>query len=252
MSEIKINDDERLDDLEINDYRIIQKKSGFCFGSDSVLLSGYASQKGIGIKRNSKVLDLGTGAGVIAILLCAKTSLKEIYGVEIQRDMAEMADRSVRLNNLQDRMKILNCDIKEIPDMLEKNSFDAVVSNPPYKDRESGAGNEKVMQDVSRHETSASLEDFISIGANMLNSEGSFYMVNRVERMAEIFEIMRRYRIEPKVLRFIYSNVDSEGKLFLIKGVKNGRKFLKVLSPLIMYKEDGSYTDEVLKIYGKI
>jgi ribosomal protein S6 len=117
---------------------------------------------------------------------------------------------------------------------------------------ESGAGNVKVMQDVSRHETSTSLEDFISIGANMLNSEGSFYMVNRVERMAEIFEIMRKYKIEPKILRFIYSNVDSEGKLFLIKGVKNGRKFLKVLSPLIMYKEDGSYTDEVLKIYGKI
>ena len=252
MSEIKINDDERLDDLEINYYKIIQKKSGFCFGSDSVLLSGFASQKGIGIKRNSRVLDLGTGTGVIAILLCAKTSLKEIYGVEIQRNMAEMADRSVRLNNLQDRMKILNCDIKEIPDMLEKNSFDAIVCNPPYKDRESGAGNVKVMQDVSRHETSASLEDFISIGANMLNSEGFFYMVNRVERMTEIFEIMRRYKIEPKVLRFIYSNVDSEGKLFLIKGVKNGRKFLKVLSPLIMYKEDGSYTDEVLKIYGKI
>ena len=252
MSEIKINDDERLDDLEINGYRIIQKKSGFCFGSDSVLLSGFASQKGIGIKKNSSVLDLGTGTGVIGILLCAKTSLKDIYGIEIQKNMAEMAGRSVKLNNLQDKMKILNYDIKEIPNVLEKNSFDAVVTNPPYKSRESGVGNVDVIQDVSRHETSASLEDFISVSGMMLNSQGSFYMVNRVERMAEIFEIMRRNKIEPKVLRFIYSNENSEGKLFLIKGVKNGRRFLKVLSPLIMYKEDGSYTDEVLKIYGKI
>lgn len=252
MDKIILNDDERLDDLEINDYRIIQKKSGFCFGSDSILLSGFASQKGIGIKKNSRVLDLGTGTGVIGILLCAKTSLKIIYGVEIQKAMAEMADRSIRLNGLQDKMSILNCDIKELPVLLDKNSFDVVVSNPPYKSRESGVGNVDLMQDVSRHETSASLEDFISIGAMMLNSEGSFYMVNRVERMTEIFDIMRKNKIEPKVLRFIYSNEESEGKLFLIKGVKNGKRFLKVLSPLIMYKKDGSYTDEVLRIYGKI
>lgn len=244
---MKINDDERIDDLEINNLKIIQKKDGFCFGIDSVLLSDFAKD----IKRGSKVIDLGTGTGILSILLCVKTDLNTIIGVELQEEMAEMAKRSSQLNNLQDKFKIINSDIKDLKDLLPQNEFDAIIMNPPYMELNTGKINCNEKKLISRHEITASLEDFIKVSRNLLKNKGCIYMVHRPNRLIDVCSLLRKYKLEPKILRLIYPKEESEANLFLIKAVKNGGKFLKVYKPLYIYKNNGEYTDEILKIYNK-
>lgn len=244
---MKINDDERIDDLEINNLKIIQKKDGFCFGIDSVLLSDFAKD----IKRGSKVIDLGTGTGILSILLCVKTDLNTIIGVELQEEMAEMAKRSSQLNNLQDKFKIINSDIKDLKDLLPQNEFDAIIMNPPYMELNTGKINCNEKKLISRHEITASLEDFIKVSRNLLKDKGCIYMVHRPNRLIDVCSLLRKYKLEPKILRLIYPKEESEANLFLIKAVKNGGKFLKVYKPLYIYKNNGEYTDEILKIYNK-
>ena len=244
---MKINDDERIDDLEINNLKIIQKKDGFCFGIDSVLLSDFAKD----IKRGSKVIDLGTGTGILSILLCVKTDLNTIIGVELQEEMAEMAKRSSQLNNLQDKFKIINSDIKDLKDLLPQNEFDAIIMNPPYMELNTGKINCNEKKLISRHEITASLEDFIKVSRNLLKDKGCIYMVHRSNRLIDVCSLLRKYKLEPKILRLIYPKEESEANLFLIKAVKNGGKFLKVYKPLYIYKNNGEYTDEILKIYNK-
>ena len=244
---MKINDDERIDDLEINNFKIIQKKDGFCFGIDSVLLSDFAKD----IKKGSKVIDLGTGTGILSILLCAKTNLSTIIGVEVQEEMAEMSERNSILNNLQDKFKIINSDIKNLQDKLPKNEFDAVIMNPPYMEINTGKINYNEKKLISRHEVTASLEDFIKVSKNLLKNKGCIYMVHRPNRLIDVCSLLRKYKLEPKLLRLVYSKEESEANLFLIKAVKNGGKFLKVCKPLYIYKNDKEYTDEILKIYNK-
>lgn len=244
---MKINDDERIDDLEINNLKIIQKKDGFCFGIDSVLLSDFAKD----IKRGSKVIDLGTGTGILSILLCVKTDLDIIIGVELQEEMAEMAKRSSQLNNLQDKFKIINSDIKDLKDLLPQNEFDAIIMNPPYMELNTGKINCNEKKLISRHEITASLEDFIKVSRNLLKDKGCIYMVHRPNRLIDVCSLLRKYKLEPKLLRLIYPKEESEANLFLIKAVKNGGKFLKVYKPLYIYKNNGEYTDEILKIYNK-
>jgi len=159
--EINLKDNERIDDLQLNNLKIIQNKDGFCFGIDSVLLSDFAKD----IRNNSKVLDLGTGTGIIGTLLCAKTNLSKIYGIDIQKDVCDMASRSIKLNNLEDKFEIINSNIKDLINIFEENSFDAIVSNPPYKKDNSGLKNESETKLISRHEITASLEDFIIISS---------------------------------------------------------------------------------------
>lgn len=244
---MKINDDERIDDLEINNLKIIQKKDGFCFGIDSVLLSDFAKD----IKRGSKVIDLGTGTGILSILLCVKTDLDIIIGVELQEEMAEMAKRSSQLNNLQDKFKIINSDIKDLKDLLPQNEFDAIIMNPPYMELNTGKINCNEKKLISRHEITASLEDFIKVSRDLLKDKGCIYMVHRPNRLIDVCSLLRKYKLEPKLLRLIYPKEESEANLFLIKAVKNGGKFLKVYKPLYIYKNNGEYTDEILKIYNK-
>lgn len=244
---MKINEDERIDDLEINNYKIIQKKDGFCFGIDSVLLSDFAKD----IKKESKVIDLGTGTGILSILLCAKTNLSTIVGVEVQEEMANMAERSSMLNNLQDKFKIINSDIKNLQDKLPENNFDAIIMNPPYMELNTGKINLNEKKLISRHEVSASLEDFINVSKKLLKDKGSIYMVHRPNRLIDVCSLLRKYKLEPKILRLVYPKEESEANLFLIKAVKNGGKFLKVYKPLYVYKNNGEYTDEILKIYNK-
>ena len=244
---MKINEDERIDDLEINNYKIIQKKDGFCFGIDSVLLSDFAKD----IKKESKVIDLGTGTGILSILLCAKTNLSTIVGVEVQEEMANMAERSSMLNNLQDKFKIINSDIKNLQDKLQENNFDAIIMNPPYMELNTGKINLNEKKLISRHEVSASLEDFINVSKKLLKDKGSIYMVHRPNRLIDVCSLLRKYKLEPKILRLVYPKEESEANLFLIKAVKNGGKFLKVYKPLYVYKNNGEYTDEILKIYNK-
>ena len=245
---MEIKENERIDDLEFNNLKIIQNKEGFCFGIDSVLLSDFAKN----IRNNSKVIDLGTGTGIINILLTGKTKASEFVGVEIQEDVAEMAKRSVILNKLENKIKIINDNIINLKNLYKENSFDAVVTNPPYKKLNSGIINENNKKLISRHEVTAKLEDFIRIAAYLLKDHGEFYMVHRPDRLVDIFDIMRKERIEPKLIKFVYPNEKKKTNLVLIKGIKNGNPFLEFDNNLFVYNEEGSYTDEILKIYNKI
>lgn len=245
--DVILKENERIDDLEYKGLKIIQNTEGFCFGIDAVLLSDFAKE----IRNNSKVLDLGTGTGILSILLTGKTNLEKIYGVEIQKEVAEMAKRSVDLNNLENKIEIINKNIKELEEIFDKNSFDSIVTNPPYKKIETGKKNEKQNKFISRHEVTANLEDFIKISFNLLKDKGTFYMVHRPERLAEIFYTLKKYKLEPKKIRFVHSNYNQEPKLLLIKAVKNAKEFLKVEKPLLVYNEQGEYTEEILKIYHK-
>lgn len=246
--EINLKENERIDDLEFKNLKIIQNKDGFCFGMDSVLLSDFAKE----IKKNSSIADLGTGTGILAILLSGKTQDTQIVGVEIQKEVAEMANRSILLNNLKNRIQIICEDIKNLKAKYEQGSFDAIVTNPPYKKVGTGKINKKDKKIISRHEITANLEDFISISNYLLKDQGSIYMVHRPERIADIFVLLRKYKLEPKILRLIYPNVEKSPNLILIKAVKNAKPFLKVEKPLIVYTNEGNYTDEILKIYNKI
>lgn len=264
-----LKENERIDDLEYNNLKIIQNEKGFCFGIDSILISDFARD----IKINSIGADLGTGTGIISILLTAKTNLKKIIGLEVQKEVANMAKRSVELNSLQNKIEIININIKDIlqksnnqkesekniksynvdvnsVDCLARESIDFVVTNPPYKKLETGKTNENEYKYISRHEVMANLEDFIKVSKYLLKDKGAFYMVHRPDRLADIIELMRKYKIEPKKIRFVHSTIEKEPTLVLIKGIKNARPFLKIEKPLIIYEKDGNYTDEIHKIYN--
>ena len=246
--EIKLEKYERIDDLEFKNLKVIQNKNGFCFGMDAVLLSDFAKN----IKRNATVLDLGTGTGIIPILLCGKTELKKVVGVEIQEEVANMAKKSILLNNLENRFEILNCNIKELNKIYENQTFDVIVTNPPYKKQDSGIINENEKKLISRHEITANLEDFIKISKDLLKDKGELYMVHRPERLVDIFELMRKYKIEPKELKMVCPNKNKEPNLVLIKGVKNAKPFLKVEKNLYIYDTENNYTKEILEIYNKL
>ena len=246
--DIELEANERIDDLEFKNLKIIQNKDGFCFGIDSVLLSDFAKN----IKKDSMVLDLGTGTGIIPILLCGKTKLKKVTGIELQEEVAKMAKKSIKLNNLEDKFNVINENILNLNKIYENQTFDVIVSNPPYKKKDTGITNENEKKIISRHEISASLEDFIKISKDLLKDKGEFYMVHRPERLVDIFELMRKYKIEPKILKMVYSYKNKEPKLILIKGVKNAKPFLKVESNLYIYEDTGKYTKDILKIYNKI
>ena len=244
---INLKENERIDDLEYKGLKIIQNKEGFCFGIDSILLSDFAKQ----IKKGAKVLDLGTGTGIIATLLCGKTELSEIIGIEVQEEVAEMANRSIELNHLEDKFKIIQDNITNLNMHFEKNTFDAIVTNPPYKKEATGVQNDDTKKLISRHEIKASLEGFIKSSKDMLKDKGEFYVVYRPERLVDLLSTMRKYKIEPKKIRFVYSNIHSVSKLVLVQGIKNARPFLKLEPNLYIYDENGNYTEEILKIYNK-
>ena len=196
-------------------------------------------------------MDIGTGTGIISILLSAKTEAYKFIGVEIQSDVADMAKRSVILNNLEDKIEIINDDINNIEKYFENNYFDVIVTNPPYQKNNTGLKSDNEKNLISRHEIKCTLEDIIKKSFKILKDKGEFYMVHRPERLVDIIYLMRVNKIEPKELRFIYPKVSDKPNLVLIKGIKNAKQFLKVEQPLIIYNEEGIYTKEVLSIYGK-
>ena len=242
-----LNKNERIDDLEFKDLKIIQNKDGFCFGIDSILLTDFAKN----IKNNSKVIDLGTGTGIISILLYGKTNRTNFVGVEVQSEVADMAKRSVNLNNLENRIKILNMNILDLKKEYKKGDFDVVVTNPPYKKLNTGVININDKKLISRHEVKASLEDFIEISSFLLKDFGEFYMVHRPDRLVDIFYIMRQNEIEPKRIKFVYPNKNKKANLILVKGIKKGKPFLEYENNLYIYDDKGNYTEEILKIYNK-
>lgn len=246
--DIILKENERIDDLEFKDLKIIQNNDGFCFGIDSILLTDYAKN----IKVNSNVIDLGTGTGIIPILLSGKTSKTNFVGVEVQAEVSDMAKRSIKLNNLEDRIEILNINILDLNKKYKKGNFDVVTTNPPYKKINTGITNINDKKLISRHEITARLEDFIEIASFLLKDFGEFYMVHRPDRLVDIFNIMRQKNIEPKKIKFVYPNKNKKTNLILIKGIKNGKPFLEYDNNLYVYDNQGNYTKEILKIYNKI
>ena len=244
--EVNLKEDERIDDLEYKGLKIIQNKKWFCFGIDSVLLSDFAKE----IKNNSTVLDLGSGTGIISILLSKKISAKRIVGIEIQKEVYEMSKKSIILNDLEN-VDFINEDIKNLNKIIENNSCDAIVTNPPYMKKNSGIKNENEMKLISRHEIKCNIEDIIKVSSKLLKDNGELYMVHRPDRLVGIIECLRKYKIEPKKIRFVYSKKEDNSNLVLIKAVKNAGEFLKIEKPLYIYDENNKYTDEVLEIYNK-
>ena len=245
--EVELKQDERIDDLDYKGLKIIQNKNGFCFGIDAVLLSDFAKE----IKKGSRVLDLGTGTGILGILLCEKTELENITGVEIQKEVYDMAKRSIKLNNLENKFFIVNEDIKNLNTKFKLQSYDAIVTNPPYKKNNTGLKNNNEYEIISRHEVKCTLEDIIRISSQLLKSNGKFYMVHRPERISDIIINLNKYNMQIKEMRFVHPNVNKKPNMVLIKAVKNGVDFLNVQEPLFVYNSNGTYTNEILKIYNK-
>lgn len=245
MNNAVCREDERIDDLQRNGYRIIQKKKGFCFGMDAVLLSGFAQ-----VKEGEVALDLGTGTGIIPILLEAKTQGRHFTGLEIQEEMAEMAGRSVRLNHLEDRVDIVRGDIREASRLFGKASFDVVTSNPPYMNDNHGLKNPDLPKAIARHEVLCTLDDVCREASLLLKSGGRFYMVHRPHRLAEIITTLKAYKLEPKRMKLVHPFVDKEANMVLIEAVRGGRSMMKVEAPVIVYREVGAYTQEIYDVYG--
>lgn len=241
---IELKAGERLDDLQRNHYRIIQHPEKFCFGMDAVLLSGFA-----GAKKGEHVLDLGTGTGILPILLSAKTEAKHLTGLEIQEESADMARRSVLLNDLQDRIEIITGDIKEAGSIFAPASFEVVTCNPPYMIAEHGLTNPNQYKAIARHEICCTLEDVIAASAKVLKPGGRLYMVHRPFRMAEIIRTMAAFRLEPKRLRMVYPYVDQEPNMLLIEAVRGGKSGMTVEKPLIINEAPGVYTREITELY---
>lgn len=242
----KLKEQERLDDLQ-NGYEIIQDREKFCFGIDAVLLSGFAK-----VKSGEKALDLGTGTGIIPILLKAKTQGEHFTGLEIQEECVEMAQRSVLHNHLESEITIQQGDIKEASAIFGRASFDVVTSNPPYMIHNHGLENPYLPKAIARHEILCNLEDVISQASQLLRERGRFYMIHRPFRLAEIIGLMLQYRLEPKRMRLIYPYVNKEPNLVLLEGVLGGRSRIQVERPLIIYDKPGVYTQDILELYGNV
>ncbi|WP_461812535.1 tRNA1(Val) (adenine(37)-N6)-methyltransferase [Faecalimonas sp.] len=243
--ENNLKPEERLDDLQVKGYRIIQHPSKFCFGMDAVLLSNFAK-----VKKGESVLDIGTGTGIIPILLEAKTNGKYFTGLEIQEESADMARRSVLYNHLEEKINIVTGDVKEAANLFGSVSFDVITTNPPYMIGAHGLQNKDSAKAIARHEVLCDLDDILAESAKLLRSGGRFYMVHRPFRLAEILSKMCSYKIEPKRMRLVYPYIDKEPNMVLIEGKKGGNSRMKVEPPLIVYKEQNQYTDELLREYG--
>lgn len=244
-SAIALKEGERLDDLQRCGYRIIQNPEKFCFGMDAVLLSGFAR-----VKPGERALDLGTGTGIIPILLRGKTRGRSFTGLEIQEESADMARRSVALNGLEDTVSIVTGDIKEAASLFGAASFDVVTSNPPYMTQDHGLVNPDLPKAIARHELLCSFADLARETAALLKPGGRFYLVHRPFRLAEIMTVLTQNHLEPKRMRLVYPYVDREPNMVLLECSRGGRPRMTVEKPLIVYREKGVYTDEIYEIYG--
>ena len=242
---------EKIDDLQRSGLRIIQDPARFCFGMDAVLLTGFI-RDGIGGRSMAReeLLDLGTGTGIIPILMYAKADFHHLTGLEIQPDSAEMAQRSVDLNGIEDSVSIVQGDIREADALFAPASFGVVTCNPPYMISSHGLQNPDSPKAIARHEVLCDFEDVARAASRLLKSGGHFYLVHRPFRLAEIMTKLRDYGLEPKRMRLVYPYIDREPNMVLLDCVRGGRPRLTVEKPLIVYKEPGVYTDEIYEVYG--
>lgn len=240
-----LQDGERLDDLHRNGYKILQNPGKFCFGMDAVLLSGFAV-----VKKGERVLDMGTGTGIIPILLAAKTEGREFVGLEIQPDMADMASRSVSYNHLEEKISIVTGDIKEASLKVGGASFDVVTVNPPYMNQNHGLTNPELPKAIARHELLCTFEDIAREASRVLRPGGRFYMVHRPQRLVELISTLKAHGLEPKRMKLVHPFLGGEANMVLLEAFKGGNPQMRIEAPLIIYKEPGVYTDEIHTIYG--
>lgn len=243
--DVELRENERIDDLQRNGYQIIQNPEKFCFGMDAVLLSGF-----VRVKPGAKVLDLGTGTGIIPLLVEAKTQAMHISAIEIQEESADMARRSVQLNGLEDKIDIVTGDLREAEKFFDAASFDVVTCNPPYMIGQHGLTNPDAPKAIARHEILCTLEDVVRTAAKLLKPGGYFCMVHRPFRLAEIIRVMTEYKLEPKRMKLVYPYIDKEPNMVLIEGCRGGKPRMTVEKPLIVFKEPNIYTDEITDVYG--
>jgi tRNA1Val (adenine37-N6)-methyltransferase len=226
---------ERLDDLQIGGLELIQDPKKFCFGVDAVFLSDF-----VRIRPGENVLDLGTGNGIIPVLLSAKTEARHITGLEIQADTAEMARRSVAHNHLEDRIDIVTGDIKEAAELFKPAFFDVITTNPPYMLADHGMRNPDDAKAIARHEVLCSLDDILRESMRLMQDKSRFYMIHRPFRLTEIMIKMHQYKIEPKRIRFVHPYIDKEPAMVLIEGVRGAKPRVTVEPPLIIYDRNGT------------
>lgn len=244
--DLLIRENETLDDLQLNNIYVIQKKSGFRFGMDAVLLANYAK-----IKKNDNILDLCSGTGIIPFIIAGKKKFNNIVALEIQEDMVDMAKRTALYNELDEKIKFTLGDLKDTNLLKSLGLFDVVTVNPPYKLKNSGIINENSKDSIARHEILCDIDDVIKSASILLKDRGRFYMVHRPERIVDILNTMRKYKIEPKCIKMIQPNEKKAPNLLLIEGHKNGGQFLKWEETLYIYDNLGNYTEELVNIYGK-
>ncbi|TDX51303.1 tRNA1(Val) (adenine(37)-N6)-methyltransferase [Orenia marismortui] len=246
MIEMRINlrSEERLDDLLIDNLKLIQNPNYFCFSLDAVLLSDF-----IRPRNNSRVLDIGTGNGIIPHLIEPKYKVKEVIGIDIQKQVIDMAKRSSVYNNLQNKLTFINLDLKDALKEFGTESFDYIVSNPPYMKRGSGKVNPENSLAIARHEIFCELEDIIKVSSQLLKYKAKVAYVYRTQRLAELLSLLEKYNLSAKRMRLIYPQLDKKSNLVLIEAIKGGGVGLDVLSPLIVYNKAGDYSEEVKKIY---
>lgn len=244
---IELLSDEAIDDLQLDNLYLIQKKQGFRFGIDAVLLSNFAN-----VKNKHRVVDLCTGTGIVPFLVYGKYKPKEVIGIEIQEDMVEMAIRSSKYNEVEDVVSFKNADLKDLKYLSSLGTFDVLTVNPPYKLNNSGIVNLDDKLAIARHEIMCSLEDVIVASRKLLKDNGRMFIVHRPERLIDIFEIMRKYKIEPKRVQMVQPNINKAPNIVLVEGQRDGGAYLKWEKPIYVYNEDGTYSEEINKIYGRV
>lgn len=245
---MNIRDDERLDEIGFGGLRLIQKPQDFCYGLDAVLLADFTAKTA---KKKSSVIDLGTGTGIVPVILSHKTEAVRICGIEIQQDSYERAVRNTELNGLEDRLDMICCNIKNLDTEL-KSSFDTVTSNPPYMEMGSAVVSGITPKTIARHEVYAGIEDFIAAAEFLLEERGEFFMVHRPSRLADIMYYARKYRLEPKTMRFVCPKREQPANIVLMHCIKNAGRELRLLENLYVYNDDGTYTDEINRIYERV
>ncbi|OBR91734.1 tRNA1(Val) (adenine(37)-N6)-methyltransferase [Clostridium ragsdalei P11] len=241
-----VRSDETLDDLQIDGICIIQKKNSFRFGVDAVLLANFAK-----IKPRMNIIDLCSGTGIVPFIIAGKTKAEHITGMEIQKSMVDMATRSVIFNGMEKRVEFIHRDLVDFEFLKKLPKVDVVTVNPPYKLKNSGITNAQYENAISRHEICCTLEDVIKAAKILLKDNGKLYMIHRPDRLVDIMCTMRKYNIEPKLMTMVQPCVNKAPNMVLIEGQSNGKPFLKWEAPICVHKLDGSYTDEIDRIYGR-
>jgi tRNA1Val (adenine37-N6)-methyltransferase len=250
---MNLKENERIDDLGINDLKIIQNTDYFCFGTDSVLLANFITSN----SSNNIILDLCSGGGVIPIIVSAKYKCSKVFAIELQDEMFDLLKRNIELNKLEEKISIMQGNITDFSSIRQNiiketgsGSVNIITVNPPYKPKGRGIGNEHNVKYIARHEEMCNLEDIFLTSSKLLEYKGKLYLVHKPERIVDLLAIARKYNLEAKRIRYVYPRVDTKPSIVLIEYIKGGGNETLMLPALIEYNEDGSYTDEIYKIYG--